>query len=267
MVRRLCTLIVLAGVFGATSVWALQPNRPQVEYSADSVMQSEEGTIQQRVYATPTKERKELLTGAGDGAIQIFRFDTKVMWQLMPSEKMYMEQSIAGKVQGNDPSQWTYDDTVMGKETLNGMKVTKYKTIATSADGKKFGGFSWRTKEGISIKQDLLYKEGNDKKRMLTELSNLKIGKQDPNLFEIPDGFQKFDMAGMMGGAMRGTMGREPMGQPQTGRPRVNRPTMDKPGMNRPPEDVPATPEPETSSDDHSDLQKAGDAMKKLFGQ
>jgi hypothetical protein len=42
---------------------------------------------------------------------------------------------------------------------------------------------------------------------------------------------------------------------------------MDRPGMNRPPEDVPATPEPETSSDDLSDLQKAGDAMKKLFGR
>ena len=267
MLRRLCALIVLAGAFGTTSVWAVQSNRPQVEYSADSVMQYEEGTIQQRVFVTPTKERKEMLTGAGDGAVQIFRFDTKVMWQLMPSEKMYMEHSIAGKPQGNDPSHWTYEDTVMGEETLNGMKVTKYKTIATSTDGKKFGGFSWRTKEGISIKQDLLYKEGNDKKRMMTELSNLKIGKQDPNLFEIPDGFQKFDMAGMMGGAMRGTMGREPIGQPQTGRPRVNKPVMDRPGMNRPPEDVPATPEPETSSDDLSDLQKAGDAMKKLFGR
>ena len=35
--------------------------------------------------------------------------------------------------------------------------------IATSTDGKKFGGFSWRTREGINVKQDLLYKEGNEK--------------------------------------------------------------------------------------------------------
>ena len=83
-------------------------------------------------------------------------------------------------------SQWTYEDTAVGEETLNGMKVTKYKTIATSTDGKKFGGFSWRTKEGINLKQDLLYKEGNDKKRMLTELSNVKIGKQDPNSSRSP---------------------------------------------------------------------------------
>jgi hypothetical protein len=103
------------------------------------------------------------------------------MRQVIPSEKMYMEHSKAGKSQGSDPSQWSYKDMVMGEETLNGMKLTKYKTIATSSDGKKCGDFSWRTKEGISIKQDLLYKEGNDKKWMLAELSNLKIGRQDSN--------------------------------------------------------------------------------------
>ena len=118
---------------------------------------------------------------------------------------------MGGQSRGNDPSQWTYEDTAMGEETLNGVKVTKYKTIATSTDGKKFGGFSWRTKEGINLKQDLLYKEGNDKKRMLTELSNLKIGRQDPKLFEIPEGFTKLDMGGMMGAP---GMGRPGMGQP-----------------------------------------------------
>ena len=55
MLRRLCALIVLVGVFGATSLWAAQLNRPQVEYSADSVIQNEEGTIEQHVYVTPTK--------------------------------------------------------------------------------------------------------------------------------------------------------------------------------------------------------------------
>ena len=141
-----------------------------------------------------------------------------------------MEHSMANN-KGNDPSQWDFQETVMGEEMLNGMKVTKYKTIATSTDGKKYGGFSWRTKEGISIKSDLLYKEGNDKKRMMTELKNVKIGRQDPKLFEVPEGFTKFDMAGMMGGMM----GREGMGQPPTDRPGSrNRPTVHQPGVNAP---------------------------------
>jgi len=263
MSQRLYALIVLAIVFSTTSVWAAQLNRPQVEYSADSVIQNEEGTIEQHVYVTPTKERKEMLTGEGDGGIQIFRYDTKVMWILMPSEKMYMEHSMTGKRQGNDPSQWTYEDTVMGEEMLNGMKVTKFKTIATSTDGKKYGGFSWRTKEGISIKQDLLYKEGNDKKRMLTELKNVTIGRQDPNLFEVPEGFTKFDMAGMMSGAMS----RERMGPPPTDRSGSrSKPTVHQPGVHTPQQNVPVAPEPEPPVDEQSDLEKAGGMLKKMFG-
>ena len=199
-------LVVLIGLttFAAwLPVQAAPMNRPQAEYSADATVENEEGTMKQKIFVTPTKERKEMLTGSGEGAVQIFRYDNKVMWMLMPSENMYMEYSIGGgPSKGSDTSQWTYEDTVVGEETMNGIRVTKYKTIATSTDGKKYGGFSWRTREGINVKQDLLYKEGNDKKRMLTELNNLQIGRQDPKLFEIPDGFTKFDMAGMMSGAM-----------------------------------------------------------------
>ena len=209
-----------------------------------------------------------MLTDAGDGSVQIFRYDTKVMWMLMPSQQMYMEHSIAGKAKGNDPSQWEFEETVVGEEMLNGMKVTKYKTIATSSDGKKYGGFSWRTKEGISIKQDLLYKEGNDKKRMMTELSNVTIGRQDPKLFEIPDGFTKFAMGGMMGGAGTGrpSMG-PPMGRPDMGSQGMGRPGAGGPEVMPQPEEVPPAPEPAPSSDDRSDIQKAGDFMKGLFGK
>jgi len=259
-------MTVLASLLGALSAGAAQPSRPQAEYSADSTIQNEEGTMKQRVYVTPTKERKEMLTGAGEGAIQIFRYDTRVMWQVMPSEKMYMEHAIGGgQGRGNDPSQWTYEDTRIGDETLNGMNVTKYKTIATSTDGKKYGGFSWRTSEGISIKQDLLYKEGKETKRMLTELTNVQIGRQDPRLFEIPEGFTKLDMGGMMG------MGRAGMGQPM-GRPDMTGtppPSTRRPGS-RPeivtPQEAQPAPEPEAPAEE-STADKAGNFMKGLFGR
>src|SRR5947199_4235032 len=258
MSQRIVMIIALTSLVGALPAGAAQRSVPKVEYSADSITQTEEATTQEHIYYTPTRERRETLVGSGDaaeGSVQIFRRDSKVMWQLMPSEKMYMKHSM-GKGNAKDASQWDYEETVMGDEVLNGMKVTKYKTIATSTDGKKYGGFSWRTKEGISIKTDLLYKEGNEKKRMMTELKNVQIGRQDPKLFEVPEGFTKFDMAGMMGGAM----GREGMGQPG-----MNRPA--RPGMNRPPEEAPATPEPVPPADDRSDTDKAHDMMKKLFGR
>ena len=145
----LVALIGLATLSVCLPAQAAPMNRPQAEYSADATVENEEGTTKQKIFVTPTKERKEMLTGSGEGAVQIFRYDNKVMWMLMPSENMYMEYSIGGgPSKGSDTSQWTYEDTAVGEETLNGMKVTKFKTIATSTDGKKYGGFSWRTKEG-----------------------------------------------------------------------------------------------------------------------
>ena len=260
-------LVVLIGL-SAFTAWlpaqAAPINRPQAEYSADATVENEEGTMKQKIFVTPTKERKEMLTGSGEGAVQIFRYDNKVMWMLMPSENMYMEYSIGGgPSKGNDPSQWTYEDTVVGEEMLNGVKVTKFKTIATSTDGKKYGGFSWRTREGINVKQDLLYKEGNDKKRMLTELSNLQIGTQDPKLFEIPDGFTKFDMAGMMGGMGMGRPG-QPMGRPDmSGTPPPSRRSGSRPEVVTPE----VTPAPEPEAPPESGVDKATNFMKGLFGQ
>lgn len=259
-------LVVLIGLATFTA-WlpasqAAPMNRPQAEYSADATVENEEGMMKQKIFVTPTKERKEMLTGSGEGAVQIFRYDNKVMWMLMPSENMYMEYSIeGGPSKGSDPSQWTYEDTVVGEETLNGVRVTKYKTIATSADGKKYGGFSWRTTDGINVKQDLLYKEGNDKKRMLTELSNLKVGRQDPKLFEIPDGFTKFDMGGMMG--MMGRQGRS-MGRPDmSGTPPPSRRSGSRPEVVTPEE----TPAPVPEAPPESGVDKATNFMKGLFGQ
>lgn len=264
----LVALIGLVTIAVPLTAQATPMNRPQAEYSADATVENEEGTTKQKIFVTPTKERKEMLTGSGEGAVQIFRYDNKVMWMLMPSEKMYMEHSIGGgPSRGSDTSQWTYEDTAMGEETLNGVRVTKYKTIATSTDGKKYGGFSWRTREGINVKQDLLYKEGNEKKRMLTELSNLQVGRQDPKLFEIPDGFTKFDMGGMMGGAM----GRQGMGQPM-GRPDLS--GMPPPNTRQPstrPEIVtpqePQAPVPEPEPPAESGVDKATNFMKGLFGR
>ena len=269
MLHLLVALIGLATFTDWLPAQAAPMNRPQAEYSADAVIENEDGTTKQKIFVTPTKERKEMLTGSGEGAVQIFRYDNKVMWMLMPSESMYMEYSMGGgPSKGVDTSQWSYEDTAMGEETLNGFRVTKYKTIATSTDGKKYGGFSWRTREGINVKQDLLYKEGNEKKRMLTELSNVQIGRQDPKLFEIPDGFTKFDMAGMMSGAGMGRPGMgKPMGRPDmTGTPPPNtRQQGTRPEVMTPQE--PAAPEPAPTREEPSDMEKAGNFMKGLFGR
>ena len=59
--------------------------------------QTESATFEQHVYYTPTKERTEMQASGKNAEqmpVQILRKDNKVMWQLMPSQKMYMEYSL-----------------------------------------------------------------------------------------------------------------------------------------------------------------------------
>ena len=179
---------------------AAAPPEPKVEYSADSTMETEGGmTMKSRIYSAPGKQRMEM--GGADGNVSIIRKDKKVMWQLMGD--MYMEMPL-DQSGSQDPHDMDIQQTAVGEETVNGVKTTKYKVIATKKDGSKFGGFFWTTKDHITVKMDLLSKEGDKKMRMSQELTNLKIGKQDPKLFEIPPGYTKNDMGAMMGGMGRG---------------------------------------------------------------
>ena len=180
--------------------WAAKMQEPKVDYSADSTMEAEGGmTMKSRVYHSPGKQRIEM--GGAGGSVSIIRRDKKVMWQLMGN--MYMEMSL-NRPDSQNPQDMDVEQTAVGEETVNGVKTTKYKVIATKKDGKKFGGFFWTTKDGITVKMDLLSKEGDKKFRMSQELTNLKIGKQDPKLFEIPPGYTKNDMGAMMGGMGKG---------------------------------------------------------------
>lgn len=186
------TGILMTGVVMAES-------SPQVEYSADSVMEHAEGSMKGKVYYTPAKERREMEAGA-EKMITIIRRDKKVIWTLMPEDKIYMEMKQGGAAPAKDDlSAYQIEQTVIGPETVNGVNTTKGKIIMTGKDGSKFGGFMWTTREGIVVKMDAVSIDKDSKDRFKTELTNLKIGKQDPALFEIPRGFEKMgmDMPGM----------------------------------------------------------------------
>ena len=156
---------------------------------------------------TPTRERREMVMGSGgDKMIMITRQDKKVAWTLMPAEKMYMEMSLAqaSTKDKTDPSQYKIEQTVVGPETVNGVSTTKSKIIMTGPKGEKMGGFMWVTKENIVVKMDAIAVDKKEKLRFKTELTNLKVGKQDAALFEIPSGYSKMSMGMPSIGAMMG---------------------------------------------------------------
>lgn len=179
-------------------------DEPKVEYSADSNMETEAGAMNGRVYSAPGKERREMDQG-GKKMITIMRRDKKVTWMLMPEQKMYMEMQMdSGHSKPEDMSSYKIDATMVGPETVNGIKATKSKVVMTDSKGNKMGGFMWRTSDGIAVKSDVLAMGGGSKMRMKSEITNLKVGHQDPALFEIPAGYAPMGMDAMMGGAMGG---------------------------------------------------------------
>ena len=172
--------------------------KPTVEYSADRVMTSGGNTMTSRVFSTPEKERMEFKDG---GMVTIVRRDKNVTWMLMLEQKMYMEQKMSGNMAGGQKQGGDNFDkcdvkqTEKGKEDVNGFSTRKMEMTISCPGNEKFTGMVWLTKENIPIRMETKNAGTNESFRM--ELKNLKIGKQDPALFEIPAGFQSMAMPTM----------------------------------------------------------------------
>jgi hypothetical protein len=196
--KKTSILLMAVTMVMAGAATAASSSPPKVEYSADSVIETAEVSMKGRVHYAPTRERREMVMGrGGDKMITITRHDKKVAWTLMPAEKMYMETSIAKSKSKDDLSSYKIEQTVVGPDTVNGVSTTKSKIIMTGPKDEKMGGFMWTTKENIVVKMDAIAIDKKQKHRYKTELTNLKVGKQDPKLFEVPAGYEKMSIPGM----------------------------------------------------------------------
>lgn len=178
---------------------------PTVEYSADRVMEAKGHTMSGKVYVARDKERMEM-SMEGFEMVTILRRDKQLGYLLMPAQHMYREMDLPSALeQSHAQNAEQAEVTKVGSETIDGYATTKYKMVAKD---KSAEGFIWVTSEGIPIKMDLLSKEGGATRVIIT-LSNLKIGAQDPLLFEVPADYQalpKMSIPGLSGvrGALKG---------------------------------------------------------------
>ena len=184
---------------------AIARQGPNVEYSADTSMETADGVTNGTVHVAPGKERREYVQD-GEKSVMIMRHDKKIIWMLQPEDKTYMEMKLGqGSARKDDLSAYKINQTTVGPDTVNGIKTTKSKLIMIGPKGDKLGGFMWTTKEGIVVKMDAIAVDKNSKERLKSELTNLKVGKQNPSLFEIPAGYEKMDVS--MGGLGKAMMG------------------------------------------------------------
>lgn len=155
-------------------------------FSADVVTYVGKETMQGKIFVAKDKVRVE-----SAGTISITRMDKKVVWLLMPTEKMYMEQTVRPQnlVPSSDPMPDEMERTLLGSEMVNGYTTNKYR-ITVLIDKKKQSFLQW-----MAVESGLPVKMADEDGRWAQEYRNLKIGEPDAALFEIPDGYKKFGMS------------------------------------------------------------------------
>ncbi len=194
MNKLLGLLLSLCSVF---TLYAETLPVASAEYSADRTISSEMGEMEQKVFHSLGKERIEMQM-EGMQTVMISRPDLGKFWNLMPMLEIYMEIDAdkAGSMTGQAPDDMTIEK--MGPDTVNGIATTKYKMLMKD---KSAGGFIWLTAEHIPLQMDFISKDGGEKSRVKMSMSNLKLGKQDAALFELPEGLNPMpNMNSMMGG-------------------------------------------------------------------
>ena len=160
------------------------------EFSADSVSGFSGRTQKAKLYFSNNKWRMES-EAYGRKTITIVRADKKVMWILMPDQKMYMEQKISDEhmVGRTEKIPGELERKKVGSEKVNGYPCSKYKvTYKIQGMPENTVVYQWITKNNLPIKTAA--PDGS----WYSEYKNIKIGKQPDSLFELPAGYKIFKL-------------------------------------------------------------------------
>lgn len=188
MIGRILIVLLMPAV--AYAAGKFQPGEePRVSYSGVREMVSSQGTISMKEYYAPQKQRMEM-TGPTGAVVLINRRDNNSAYMLMPGMNMFMEIPSKQFHKQTGSHAKVIENKRVGRETLDGYKVDKYKSIVEDADGVRGEGYYWVTDDGIALKMDVDLIRDGKKEHMVMQLKQLRIGAQPASLFEVPAGYQ-----------------------------------------------------------------------------
>jgi len=208
--------------------WTIAQTVPQLTpFSADMQFSSNRAPAAMRgmtgkIYVSHQHMRMDMNGGPGGGPIMITDFATRTMDTLMPEQHMYMEfkadqmqrpgmgPNIRPLPNPNNPCANMEGVTCknLGVEQVNGRTCDHWQMTHQNGEVSNM----W-------IDQKVHFPIKTVSGESSWELTNIKEGEPAASLFEIPSGYQKMDMGGMMGGAMRGMPPQQPPQSPQPPQP------------------------------------------------
>ncbi len=126
--------------------------------------------------------------------ISIIRHDKKLIWVLMPEEKLYMEQVLNSDnikqkyhIPSNEPASNETERVFILRETINDYVSDKYKVIINKQDSH----YEWISGDpGITMAVKTAAIDGS----WWTEYRKISLATPNPALFEIPPDYTKMSM-------------------------------------------------------------------------
>lgn len=188
-------MLLAAPMTGRAAERALDLLDAPVSYSADFTVSGDKGTYHGSVRHAPGREYRDFATKDGGQAV-ILRRDTNAAYLLKPSGKWYVGLgfSAVGALAGGLDT-LTVDRVRQGAETVGGVKTTRYKIVGNGPKGSRFDGLAWFSAEGILVKAAGTLTESNGRASQVdTHLTNLRLGKVDESVFELPAGWFGMDL-------------------------------------------------------------------------
>lgn len=197
MLRLLLAVLVLVSWSAAAEA---QPNvlDLRVEYTADSVIGQGDKAVPGRLWRTAQALRHESEQG-GKTQVVIARLDRNVGWLLLPDFKLAVEMSLESLNLPVDILRGGggVKQTVVARETVNGLKTTKVRVERNAGPGARFDGFAWVTGDGVIARLQGMGESKGKRGAVDMNFRNVRIARQDPRLFELPGDYRRVRLEGM----------------------------------------------------------------------
>lgn len=176
---------------------------PDTAYSATQTTTVDKDTIVMEVFKEGEKMRMDI-NEQGQSVSVIMRMDQKTNYMLMHEMSMFQEvKSKRIKQYQKDMNLQFTNQQQTGTETVNGFSCTRYTADFTDDEGTKGTGTYWINSDDIMIRAVMTSKRRRRTTETTIDLSNLKVGDQPDELFEVPGSYQSLGFGSLMGNAMR----------------------------------------------------------------
>ncbi len=198
--------LVVIPLFLSSQAHAEEFPRPTEEYSANVLMtlKGQQGTttMHGKVYSAKDNERREIQIGQRETVSITDRLSKKTAI-LLPAQQAYMESWHGhDALRKDDPAGGWYRSDVrmtrVSKEEVNGVETTKYRIYLNDPEGQISAGTLWLSAENIPIRMQGTMTVNEKTSDFQIDRTNVVIAKQSENLFAIPDGFRRIDVAAPM---------------------------------------------------------------------